>query len=111
MTAMRPPQMPHTMPAVSVQVTVTMTTLNAAQQKSDDQPVSKVAHVGGGGGEQWRFLSMYLLMMQPPKGLQDITATIREWAGWAVCSYFGHTNENMRACSYCDCVFLCRAGV
>ena len=34
------------------------------------------------------------------RSLHEMTATIQEWAGWAVCSYFGNTNKNVRTCSY-----------
>ena len=71
MSAMRRPQMPRTMLAVLVRVTVTLTTLNSVVINLNSVMINVILNfLKGWGLKQWRFLSMYppmrfLLMMKP----------------------------------------------
>ena len=64
MSAMRRPRMPQTMLAVSVRVTVTLTTLNSVMINLNSVMINVILNfLMGWGLKQWRFLSMYPLMM------------------------------------------------
>ena len=60
MSAMRRPRMPQTMLAVSVRVTVTLTTLNSVMINLNSVMINVILNfLMGWGLKQWRFLSMY----------------------------------------------------
>ena len=86
MSAMRRPRMPQIMLAVSARVTVTLTALNSVMTNLNSLMITVILNfLMRLGMKQWRFLSMYrlmmfLLMMKPLRRRRRGRSKLKGWS-------------------------------